>query len=69
MCDASDYAVGDILGKRNDKKLHTIYYASNTLEETHINYATTEKIASSDKFRYYLVGSEIIVCMDYAPIR
>ena len=28
MCDASDYAVGDVLGQRVDKKLNVIYYAS-----------------------------------------
>ena len=31
MCDASDYAVGAVLGQRKDKKLHAIYYASRTL--------------------------------------
>ncbi|KAG7543326.1 Integrase catalytic core [Arabidopsis thaliana x Arabidopsis arenosa] len=33
MCDASDYAVGAVLGQRIDKKLHVIYYASRTLDE------------------------------------
>ncbi|XP_050888963.1 uncharacterized protein LOC127094142 [Lathyrus oleraceus] len=32
MCDASDYAVGAVLGQRKDKKLHVIYYASRTLD-------------------------------------
>ena len=31
MCDASDYAVGAILGQRVDKKLNAIHYASKTL--------------------------------------
>ena len=31
MCDASDFAVGAVLGKRIDKKLVAIYYASKTL--------------------------------------
>ena len=30
MCDASDYAVGDVLGQRVDKKLNVIQYASKT---------------------------------------
>jgi Reverse transcriptase (RNA-dependent DNA polymerase)/RNase H-like domain found in reverse transcriptase len=34
MCDASDYAVGAVLGQRNDKKLYAIYYASKTLGGT-----------------------------------
>jgi hypothetical protein len=31
MCDASDYAVGEVLGQRKDKKHHAIAYASKTL--------------------------------------
>ncbi|KAF8115454.1 hypothetical protein N665_0027s0068 [Sinapis alba] len=31
MCDASDYAVGVVLGQRKEKKLHVIYYASRKL--------------------------------------
>ena len=33
MCDASDYAVGAVLGQTKDKKHHTIAYASKTLTE------------------------------------
>ena len=33
MCDASDYVIGAVLGQRNDKKSHVIYYASKTLNE------------------------------------
>ena len=43
MCDASDFAIGAVLGQRRDKKLHAIYYASRTLDEAQKNYATTEK--------------------------
>ncbi|XP_039685657.1 uncharacterized protein [Medicago truncatula] len=74
MCDASDYAVGAVLGQRKDKKLHVIYYASKTLDEAQINYATTEKellaiVFAIDKFRSYLVGSKIIIYTDHAAIR
>ena len=31
MCDASDYAIGAVLGQRTDKRQHVIYYASRTL--------------------------------------
>ena len=41
MCDASDYAVGAVLGQTKDKKQHAIAYASKTLSG--LNYATTEK--------------------------
>ena len=43
LCDASDYAVGDVLGQRVDKKLNVIRYASKTLDNAQRNYATTEK--------------------------
>ena len=43
MCDASDYAVGAVLGKRIDKKTHVIYYASKMLNDAQRNYTTTEK--------------------------
>ena len=43
MCDASDYAVGAVLGQRVDKKLNVIQYASKTIDSAQRNYATTEK--------------------------
>ncbi|CAN6557612.1 unnamed protein product [Malus baccata var. baccata] len=43
MCDASDYAVGVVLGQRRDKLPRVIYYASRTLNDAQLNYATTEK--------------------------
>jgi hypothetical protein len=33
MCDASDYAVGAVLGQRKEGRVHAIYYASKTLNE------------------------------------
>jgi hypothetical protein len=55
MCDASDYAVGAILGQRIDKLPHVIYYASRTLNDAQLTYSTTEKellavFFSLDKF-------------------
>ena len=37
MCDASDYAVGVVLGQRVDKKLNVIHYASKTLDSAQMN--------------------------------
>ncbi|KAL5560543.1 hypothetical protein UlMin_036754 [Ulmus minor] len=61
MCDASDYAIGAVLGQRKGKLLHVIYYASRTLTDAQLNYATTEKellavVFAFDKFRSYLIG-------------
>ena len=59
MCDASDYAIGDVLGQREDKKDFVIYYASKTLDSAQSNYTTTEKeflaiVFSLEKFRSIL---------------
>ena len=56
MCDASDYAVGAVLGQTKDKKHHAIAYASKTLTGPQLNYATTEKellavVFAIDKFK------------------
>ncbi|WVZ84361.1 hypothetical protein U9M48_031401, partial [Paspalum notatum var. saurae] len=63
MCDASDYAVGAVLGQRKDGKVHAIYYASMTFNEAQVNYATTEKellavVFAFEKFRSYIVNSK-----------
>jgi len=74
MCDASDFAVGAVLGQRKDKKLHAIYYASRTLDDAKRNYATTEKeflavVFAFEKFRSYLVGLKVIVHTDHAALK
>jgi hypothetical protein len=43
ICDASDYAVGAVLGQQKEDKVHAIYYASKTLNGAQLNYAKTEK--------------------------
>ncbi|CAA7050029.1 unnamed protein product [Microthlaspi erraticum] len=60
MCDASDYAVGAMLGQKIDKKLNVIYYASKTMDDAQCKYATTEKellaiVFAFEKFRNYIV--------------
>ncbi|KAK3125119.1 hypothetical protein QOZ80_7BG0600300 [Eleusine coracana subsp. coracana] len=74
MCDASDYAVGAVLGQTKDKKHHAIAYASKTLTGAQLNYATTEKellavVFAIDKFRSYLVGAKVIVYTDHAALK
>ncbi|XP_073153332.1 uncharacterized protein [Henckelia pumila] len=74
MCDASDSVVGAVLGQRIDKVFRTIYYASKTLNEAQLNYATTEKellavVFALDKFHSYLVLSKITVYTDHSAIK
>ena len=73
MCDASDYAMGVVLGQTKDKKHHAITYASKTLIGPQLNYETTKKelmavIFAIDKFRSYLVGAKVIVYTDHATV-
>ena len=42
MCDASDYAMGVILGQRTKNIFKAIYYASKTFNEAQENYSTIE---------------------------
>ncbi|KAK1685727.1 hypothetical protein QYE76_046575, partial [Lolium multiflorum] len=74
MCDASDFAVGAVLGQRVDKKLNVIHYASKTLDAAQRNYATTEKellavVFACDKFRSYIVDSKVTIHTDHVAIR
>jgi hypothetical protein len=74
MCDASDYAIGAVLGQTKDKKHHVIAYASKTLARAQLNYATTEKellavVFTINKFRSYLVGAKVIVYTNHAALK
>ncbi|GKC37056.1 reverse transcriptase domain-containing protein [Tanacetum coccineum] len=74
MCDASDFAVGAILGQRIDGKFKPIYYASKTLNNAQEHYKTNEKellavVFSFDKFRQYLVLSKTVVYTDHSALK
>ena len=74
MCDASDMAIGVVLGQRERGKPYVVYYASKTLNEARRNYTTTENgllavVYALDKFRAYLVGSDIIVFTDHSALK
>ena len=64
ICDASDYAMGVVLGQRTKKIFKVIYYASNN--EAQENYSTTEKemlamVFACEKFKPYILGSYVII--------
>ena len=70
MCDASNFAVGAVLGQQIDKKPTDIFYARKTLANGKLNYTTTEKellavVFALEKFRPYILGSKIIVYTDH----
>jgi hypothetical protein len=74
MCGASDYAVGAVLGRRKEGRVHAVYNARRTLNEARLNYATSEKellavVFAFEKFRSYIVNSKVIVYTDHATIK
>jgi len=74
ICDASDYAVGAVLGQRKEKLFYVIHYASKVLNDAQSNYTTTEKelltiVYALEKFRAYLIGSKVTIYTDHAAIR
>ncbi|RVW59149.1 Retrovirus-related Pol polyprotein from transposon opus [Vitis vinifera] len=74
MCDASDFAIGAVLGQRDDGKPYVIYYASKTLNESQRTTTTIKKellavVFALEKFRAYLVGSFIVVFTDHSSLK
>ena len=72
--DASDYAMRVVLGQRVGKFPHVIHYASKTLNDSQINYSTTEKellvvVFALEKFSSYLIGSIVLIYTDHAALK
>ena len=74
MYDASDFAMGAVLGQKAKKVFKAIYYAGKTFNEAQENYSTTEKemlaiVFACEKFRPYILGSQVIMHTDHATIK
>ncbi|GJS19377.1 reverse transcriptase domain-containing protein [Tanacetum coccineum] len=74
MCDASDYAIGAVLGQRIEKHFRPIHYASKTMTEAESNYITTEKemlavVYAFEKFRSYLIMNKSVVYTDHSALK
>ncbi|GJX59023.1 reverse transcriptase domain-containing protein [Tanacetum coccineum] len=74
MCDASDYAIGAVLGQRIEKHFRPIHYASKTMTEAETNYTTTEKemlavVYAFEKFRSYLIMNKSVVYTDHSALK
>ncbi|XP_070010928.1 uncharacterized protein [Nicotiana sylvestris] len=64
MSDASDVAVGAVLGQRINKIFHPVYYASKIMNDAQVNYTVTKKellaiVFAMEKFRPYLMGKKV----------
>nr|GFC00357.1 reverse transcriptase domain-containing protein [Tanacetum cinerariifolium] len=74
MCDASNFAVGAVLGQRIEKHFRPIHYASKTMNQAETNYTTTEKemlalVYAFGKFRSYLIMNKSIVYTDHSALK
>ncbi|GKC97560.1 reverse transcriptase domain-containing protein [Tanacetum coccineum] len=74
MCDASDFAIGAVLGQRHEKHFRPIHYASKTMNEAESHYTTTEKemlavVYAFEKLRSYLILNKSIVYMDHSALK
>nr|GEZ33003.1 reverse transcriptase domain-containing protein [Tanacetum cinerariifolium] len=74
ICDASDFAIGTVLGQRKTKHFQPVHYASKIMTEAQIHYTTTEKempavVYAFEKFWPYLVLSKRVVYMDHSALK
>nr|GEV00332.1 DNA-directed DNA polymerase [Tanacetum cinerariifolium] len=74
MCDASDFAIGAVLGQRQDIHFRPIHYANKTMTEAKSNYTTTEKEMSAvvyafERFQSYLIMNHSIVYTDHFALK
>nr|GFA50727.1 reverse transcriptase domain-containing protein [Tanacetum cinerariifolium] len=58
MCDASDFAIGAVLGQRQNKHFRPIHYASKTMTEAESKYTTPEKEMLSVEFTFKVVDTK-----------
>ncbi|GKE76813.1 reverse transcriptase domain-containing protein [Tanacetum coccineum] len=74
MCDASDFAIGTVLGQRKTKHFQPIHYASKTVTDAQAYYTKTKKellvvVYAFEKFWPYLVLSKSIVYTDHLALK
>nr|GEX38195.1 DNA-directed DNA polymerase [Tanacetum cinerariifolium] len=74
MCDASDFAIGAVLGQRHEKHFKPIHYASKMINDAESNYTTTKKemlavVYEFKKFRSYLIMNKSIVHTDHSALK
>ncbi|GJZ47580.1 reverse transcriptase domain-containing protein [Tanacetum coccineum] len=74
MCDASDFAIGAVLGQRHEKHFRPIHYASKTINKAESHYTTTEKemlavVYAFEKFQSYLILNKSVVYTDHSALK
>nr|GEV23483.1 reverse transcriptase domain-containing protein [Tanacetum cinerariifolium] len=74
MCDASDLAIGVVLGQHHEKHFRPIHYASKTMTEAKLYYTMTEKemlavVYAFEKLRSYLIMNKGIMYTDHSALK
>ncbi|GJZ42445.1 reverse transcriptase domain-containing protein [Tanacetum coccineum] len=74
MCDASNFAIGAVLGQHHEKHFRPIHYASKTMNEAKLHYTTTKKemltvVCAFEKFRSYLILNKSVVYTDHSALK
>nr|GEY12957.1 reverse transcriptase domain-containing protein [Tanacetum cinerariifolium] len=73
MWDASDFAIGAVLGQCQDKHFRPIHYASKTMTEAESKYITEKEmlavVYAFEKFQSYLILNKSIVYMDHFALK
>jgi transposase InsO family protein len=72
--DASDTAIGAVLGQQEDKEPYAIYYISKNMAPAELNYTVTEReflavVYAINKFRHYVTGYPTFIHTDHTTIK
>jgi hypothetical protein len=72
--DASDTAIGAVLGQQEDKEPYDIYYISKNMAPAELNYTVTEReflavVYAINKFRHYVTGYPTFIHIDHRTIK
>jgi hypothetical protein len=73
QCDASNVAVGAVLGQIVDKKFRSVMYGSRHLTSAESRYSTTERellaiVWATKRFNPYIYGRKVTIVTDHEPL-
>ena len=71
--DASDTALGGVLGKKENQSYYAIYFINKNLTPAELNYTVNKKeflavVQAINKFRHYITGYDVFVHIDHFAI-
>ena len=72
--DASDTAIGAVLGQQEDKEPYAIYYISKNMAPAELYYTVIEReffavVYAINKFRHYVIGYPTFIHTDHTTIK